>query len=214
MVLKEHEYYQDLQLKPGFEFWNWLVKYKDKIKSLKLFIPETLLTDEKLWLIHSTKLGEIVIKENPNPDEFLNLIEANYPHDVHKSFYRPTWVIKRPTAHWWYNKIECLNWPKTLQTVRNGPDNKSITQRYVFSGSDRVNLIRMVYTKSDLDNSGVTKGPFTITATNKIGFEDKALEVDDENMSRSYLICPFDINSFTILINSGKSIDRYTHETK
>lgn len=72
----------------------------------------------------------------------------------------------------------------------------------------------MVYTKDNLDNSGISKGPFTITATNRIGFEDKAIEVDDENMSRSYLICPFDVNSFTFLINSGRSIDRYTTETK
>ena len=48
LVLKDHEYYQELSIKPGFEFWNCLVKYKDKIKSLKTFLPETLLTDERV----------------------------------------------------------------------------------------------------------------------------------------------------------------------
>lgn len=107
-----------------------------------------------------------------------------------------------------------MTWPKTLQLVKNGPANRSIVQRYLFSSTDRVSLLRLVFTKESADGSTVGKGHYVINIANRLGFEDKEAEADDEAMARHYLVCPFDVNSFTILVNSGKSIERYVTEAK
>jgi len=67
-------------------------------------------------------------------------------------------------------------------------------------------MTRLVYTKESSENSSISRDPFTVTATNQVGYEEQGLQ--------EYLICPFRINSFNIIVANNKTIDRYVAEGK
>lgn len=99
VVLKDHAYYENLPLKPGFEFWSCLIKNNINLDKLKLHIPDTLIVDENVSLITCSKLGALSVVNNPKPSDFLNEVEEKYPQNIHTTFYQPATVRKKPTNH-------------------------------------------------------------------------------------------------------------------
>jgi hypothetical protein len=93
--------------------------------------------------------------------------------------------------------------------VHNGPQNHTLIQRYIFSAGKQISVTRVVYSKSTSEESSISKGPFALMVSNKANYE----EVEDEMDSR-YLICPFNVESFNLVVGTGRSIERFVAEAK
>ena len=72
-----------------------MLKSSLKLSTLKIQIPETLLIDDHVVMFKNSSQGGIECNTSPGPNDFLDEVEQKYPHDINKSFFRPTAVVKR-----------------------------------------------------------------------------------------------------------------------
>ena len=181
IVPEEGSYYDPLALKPGFDFFYALINCpKEALDKLRINIPEILYFNQISYLLHNDSNGKIRIQESPKTEDFLKMIEAKAKYDIAKNENEPACVLRKATEHPCYTNVNLLNWRQTYETVRVGPPNRTMIQRYQHSFGDRMTIFRAVVHPFDLVNK---KGPqgkhnFCYAMTNRLPFKGQFDEED------------------------------------
>lgn len=201
------QYYDKLPIKPGFFFFDSLLRVaRGRISDLKINIPESIYYKDKIFYLHTQETGHIECKTDVYGYKFLSIIEEFRAFNGKSQFERIA-VIAR-TCGDELNDMEkyIMDWPQfNMKMSANEIIQFSLLQRYIHTPANRPAVTRFHYFAQNKDN----KANFAYFINSTTAIVDKAY-FDLQKC----VVNTKDPENIEYFVKSGSAIRVYEQEAK